>query len=383
VTLQLKKIAAPTPVKKKAAPTPVKKKTAPFQSIAPIKSADYPLIGTLAKNTILNQKGSVHDPFVKYWDPTTTELKRKAYSEQIEIMKKYFSPMIPNNSKAHIYILGSDKEWACEVFKKAPDSLMFSTMYKVSSKCETTPGGGLILDAKPPADYTDYEGAGNGFSVLGNAVGMVAMSNCDTKYFNESLLIHETFHAIQWIYTSHKLDSKIVTEALKIPSHKGTSPMWMMEGSAQYMGYLLSADGIWTSAGEDKRGFILANTGLWKKSYEEFAADYLYEAYSIGAVMYEYMLAKYGLERTLIYWPEAINSLKPNDIQNSLARRAASKVAFQRVFGLSFENFFKEVKPYIEWSLEKADRVTSSLKSNSDNSSGGATSTPTPPTSKK
>jgi hypothetical protein len=90
------------------------------------------------------------------------------------------------------------------------------------------------------------------------------------------------------------------------------------------------------------------------------------------------LLAKYGLERTLSFWPESINILNPNDIQNSLARRAASKVAFQRVFGLSFENFFKEVKPYIEWSLEKADRVTSSLQSNSDNSSGGATSTPTP-----
>jgi hypothetical protein len=353
----VKKKAAPTPVKKKAAPTPVKKKAAPFQSIAPIKSADYPLIGTLAKNTILNQKGSVHDPFVKYWDPTTTELKRKFYSQQIEIMKKYFSPMIPNNSKAHIYILGSDKEWACEVFKKAPDVLMFSTMYQVSSKCEPTPGGGLILDAEKPADYTDYRGAGVGLSVLGNAVGMVATSNCDTKYLARDLLIHETFHAIQWIYTSHKLDSKIVTEALKIPSNKGTSPMWMVEGSAQYMGYLLSADGIWTSAGEDKTGFILANNGLWKKSYEEFAADYLHEAYSIGAVMYEYMLAKYGLERTLSYWPEAINSLKPNDIGNFLERDAASKVAFQTVFGLSLEGFFSEVKPYIEWSLEQANRV--------------------------
>jgi hypothetical protein len=344
----VKKIAAPTPVKKKAAPTPVKKKAAPFQSIAPIKSADYPLIGTLAKNTILNQKGSVHDPFVKYWDPTTTRLNREFYSQQIEIMKKYFSPMIPNNSKAHIYILGSDKEWACEVFKKAPDVLRITTTYKVSSKCETTPDGRFILDAEYPADYTTYRGAGVGLSVLGNAIGMVAMSNCDTKYLERDLLIHETFHAIQWIYTSHKLDSK---EAVKMP--KVTGPLWMVEGSATYVGYLLTADGIWTSYGEDKRGFILVNNGAWKKSYEEFNKD-SNEAYAIGAVMYEYLLAKYGLERTLSFWPVAINRLSTKDLTSDLARKAASEVAFQTVFGLSVEDYLNEVKPYIEWSLEQA-----------------------------
>jgi hypothetical protein len=291
----------------------------------------------------------VHDPFVKYWDPTTTELKRKFYSEQIEIMKKYFSPMIPNNSKAHIYILGSNKEWACEeVFKKASDVLMISTTYQVSSKCETTPEGRLILDAVPPANYTTYGGAGNGFSVLGTAVGMVALSNCDTRYLKEDLLIHETFHAIQWIYTSYKLDSK---EAVKMP--RVTGPMWMIEGSATYMGYLLSADGIWTSYGEDKRRNILTNNGTWKLGWKKFDEDYLGDAYPIGAVMYEYMLAKYGLERTLSFWPVAINRLSTKDLNSDLARKAASEVAFQTVFGLSVEDYLNEVKPYIEWSLEQ------------------------------
>ena len=374
---------APTPVKKKAAPTPVKKKAAPLPIIAPIKSADYPLVGALAKNTIINQKGSVHNPFVIKWDPTTTELNRKFYSEQIEIMKKYFSPLIPNNSKAHIYILGSDKKWSCdEVFKKASDGLMISTRYKVSSKCYT-PEGNLILDAASGAEYTDYPGAGGGLSVLGNGYGMVALSNCDRQIGGEDLLFHEAFHGIQWIYTSHKLDSK---EAVKFPTHKQSSPMWMVEGSAQYIGFLLSAEGvragpasannIWTSAAEDKRGFILGNSGAWKKSYEEFDAAWNPDAYSIGAVMYEYLLAKYGLERTLSFWPKSINSLDPNDIRNSLARSAASKVAFKTVFGVSFEDFFSEVKPYIEWSLEKADLVCRADCRNLGNSSGGATPTP-------
>ena len=354
----VKKKAAPTPVKKKASPTPVKKKAAPFQSIDPIKSADYPLIGSLSKNTILNQKGSVHNPFVISWDPTTTELKRKFYSEQIEIMKKYFSPMIPNNSKANIYILGSDKKWSCEeVFKKASDALMFSTTYQVSSKCETTPEGGLILDAARGADYTNYRGAGQGLPVLGTGAGMVALSNCDQNNLERDILIHETFHAIQWIYTSFKLDSEA---AVKLP--KVTGPLWMVEGSATYIGYLLSVDGVWTSFGEDKRGNILANSGSWKNGYEKFNDDGL-EAYSIGAVMYEYMLAKYGLERTLSFWPEAINSLSTKDLTNDLARRAASKVAFQTVFGLSVEDFLNEVKPYIEWSLVQADRVRNSSQS--------------------
>ncbi|MSO25308.1 MAG: hypothetical protein EXQ73_00030 [Candidatus Nanopelagicaceae bacterium] len=342
------------PIKKKAAPTPtpVKKKAAPFQSVDPIKSADYPLIGALAKNVILNQKGSVHNPFVIYWDPTTTELKRKFYSEQIEIMKKYYSPMIPNNSKAHIYIFGSSKEWACEqVLKKASDVLMISKMYQVSSKCETTPEGGLILDAARGADYTNYRGAGAGLSVLGTGYGMVALSNCDEKYLERDVLIHEAFHAIQWIYTSFKLDSK---EAVKLP--KVTGPLWMVEGSATYMSYLLTADGIWTNYGEDKRGFIRANNGAWKKSYEEFNASG--EDYSIGAVMYEYLLAKYGLERTLSFWSVAINSLNPKDLTKDLARVAASKEAFQTVFGLSVEDFLNEVKPYIEWSLEGDRRVS-------------------------
>jgi hypothetical protein len=377
------------PVKKKAAPTLVKKKAAPLPIIAPIKSADYPLVGALAKNTIINQKGSVHNPFVMYWDPTTTELNRKFYSEQIEIAKKYFSPMIPNNSKAHIYILGSDKKWSCEeVFKKASDGLMISTRYLVSSKCETTPEGWLIADAASGAEYRDYPGAGGGLSVLGNGFGMVAFSNCGRKALGgEDLLFHEAFHAIQWIYTSHKLDSK---EAVKLASNKQSSPMWMTEGSAQYIGYLLSAEGvragpasannIWTSAAEDKRGFILGNSGAWNKSYEEFDAAWNPDAYSIGAVMYEYLLAKYGLERTLSFWPESHNSLDPNYIwidRNSLARKAASKVAFQRVFGVSFEDFFKEVKPYIKWSLEKADLVCRADCRNLGNSSEGATLTPT------
>jgi hypothetical protein len=352
-----------TPVKKKAAPTPVKKKAAPLPIIAPIKSADYPLVGALAKNTIINQKGSVHNPFVIYWDPTTTELNRKLYSEQIEIIKKYFSPMIPNNSKAHIYILGSDKKWSCEeVFKKASDGLNISTKYKVSSKCYNA-AGSLFLDGREPEEYTVYAGAGGGLSVLGNGFGMVALSNCDRKIGGEDLLFHEAFHAIQWIYTSHKLDSK---EAIKYPTLKISSPTWMSEGSANYIGHLLSAEGvragaasannIWKNAAEDKRGFILGNSGAWKNGYEKFAADFN-EGYAIGAVMYEYLLAKYGLERTLSFWPESVNSLDPKYImndRNDLARSAASKVAFQRVFGVSFEGFFSEVKPYIEWSLEEA-----------------------------
>ena len=366
----VKKKAAPTPVKKKASPTPVKKKAAPFQSIDPIKSADYPLIGSLSKNTILNQKGSVHNPFVISWDPTTTELKRKFYSEQIEIMKKYFSPMIPNNSKANIYILGSDKKWSCEeVFKKASDALMFSTTYQVSSKCETTPEGGLILDAARGADYTNYRGAGQGLSVLGTGAGMVALSNCDQNNLERDILIHETFHAIQWIYTSFKLDSEA---AVKVP--KVTGPLWMVEGSATYIGYLLSVDGVWTSFGEDKRGFIRGNIGAWKKSYEEFNASGG-DAYSIGAVMYEYLLAKYGLERTLSFWSVATNSLSPEDLTKDLARVAASKKAFQTVFGLTVEDFLNEVRPYIAWSLEQADRISSSSQSNSGNSIGGATPT--------
>jgi hypothetical protein len=341
-----------------AAPTPVKEKAKTFPSIAPIKSADYPLVGALAKDTILNQKATVHNPFVINWDPTTTELKRNLYFEQIEIIKKYFSPMIPNNSTAEIFIFGSSKEWADEVLrnteKKYSDTLFISKRYRVSSNCASTPEGALILDNEFPADYTYYRGAGGGLPVLGAGYGMVATANCDTKYLERDLLIHETFHAIQWIYASHKFDSK---EAIKLPSLKGTSPMWMAEGSATYMGYLLSADSNWTSFGEDKRQFILDNNGLWNKSYEEFAADALVEAYSIGAVMYEYLLAKYGLERTLSFWPEAINSLKPIDITNFPARIAASKVAFQRVFGLSVEDFFIEVKPYTAWSLEQARRV--------------------------
>ena len=343
------------PVKNEVAPTPtpVKKKAQTFQSIAPIKSTDYSLIGTLAKNTILNQKASVHNPFAPYWSPTTSDFKRKFYSDQIEIMKKYFSPMIPKNSNADLYILGSDKEWACEVFKKAPEPSMMFKMYQVSSKCATTPQGVLILDAES-GDYTNYRGASAGFSILGHAFAMVALSNCNEKFLERDLLIHETFHAIQWIYTSHKLDSEA---AVKVP--KVTDPLWMVEGSATYMGYLLSADGIWTSYGEDKRRNILSNVGNWKLGYEKFNEDML-EAYSIGAVMYEYLLAKYGLERTLSFWPETLNILNPKDLTNVLARVAASKETFQRVFGLSVEDYLNEVKPYIEWSLKQAERVTSS-----------------------
>ena len=345
--------STPTPT---PTPTPIKKTAEPLPSIAPIKSADYALVGTLAKNTILNQKGSVHDPFVIYWDPKTTELKRKLYSEQFEIMKKYFSPMIPKNSQAHIYIFGSSKEWADEVLRKASDRLFIEKRYQVSSKCATDQAGTLILDAAYPADYTTYTGAGGGLSVLGHGYALVSRSNCDTKYLERDLLIHETFHAIQWIYTSFKLDSE---DAVKLP--KVTGPLWTVEGSATYMAFLLTADGNWTSFGESAPGnkdaiCQVSKNEAWKRSYEEFNASNG-EAYDIGAFMYEYLLAKYGLERTLSFWSVALNILNPNDRTKDLARVAASKEAFQTVFGLSVEDFFIEVKPYIEWSSKQAIRA--------------------------
>ena len=138
------------------------------------------------------------DPFTVIWDPSTSAFKRSFYTAQLEVMKKYYSPMIPLDSKITVFILGSDKAWGTQqltAYASAhPDfEIGYATSFMVSSKC-SAPDGYIVNDAKSPDPYSTYRGWGGGSEPKIGDV-MVAFSNCDVS--NETdILFHEVFHAV-------------------------------------------------------------------------------------------------------------------------------------------------------------------------------------------
>ena len=248
------------------------------------------------------------------------------------------------------FILGSGKEWGTKQLSDYVSanpylSSFYTNSFDVSSTC-AAPDGWLTTDAKYPDPYTTYRGWGGGAAPkMGNA--MVAFSNCDVN--NEiDILYHEVFHAVQWV-------NSYITAPFLGNQSWGTSAIasWLVEGQAEYFGLLLKEDFKWNGFSLDVANLVESNLP------QQWIADYAYlngyspnnANYFLGGLMYEYLLAKYGLQKTLSIHDETTKLGKIGDVNQS-TRYIPFETAFQTTFGQSMSSFYEEVKPYVQWRID-------------------------------
>jgi len=331
--------------------------------VPPFKSSDYPVIGTIARNIILSQKGNVYEPFSVIWDPSTSALKRRLYTAQLDVMRKYYSPMVPKGSKITVFILGSDKDWdtkqVTDYFSAYPDfdSSNKEKTFDVSSTC-AAPDGYLLPDPSTSNSYSTYRGWGVGIEPK-IAAAMVAYSNCDVNP-ELDILYHEVFHAVQW--TNSYVTATFVKSQKKTKGKQswgtGSVATWLMEGQAEYFGLLLKDDFQWNSFSLDSGGIFKANISQqWRTTDLSVLNTYSStDSYFVGGLMYEYLLAKYGLEKTLSIHDETVKNagLVMSFTLPEASQYAPFEKAFQSTFGQSVSSFYEEVKPYIEWAAPPA-----------------------------
>ncbi len=257
--------------------------------------------------------------------------------------------MMPAGSKITIFILGSEKEWGTKQltdYVSANPNLdsFYTNSFTVSSTC-AAPDGYLVTDAKYPEPYTTYRGWGGGATPkIGQA--MVAYSNCDNN--NEiDILYHEVFHAVQWM-------NSYVTATFQGKQSWGPGAIstWLREGQAEYFGLLLKEDFNWKRYSFDVGNIVSSNLP------QQWTTDYAYlngyssnDAYFLGGLMYEYLLAKYGLQKTLNIHDETTKLVKIGDFDQS-TRYVPFENAFQTTFGQSMSSFYEEVKPYVQWCID-------------------------------
>ena len=271
---------------------------------------------------------------------------------QIQAMKKRFTPLIPRGSILTIIVMGADVDWSREQLKilslDNPDIWRdYNDRFYVASKCSKNEYGLVETDNKWPGPYTTYRGLGGG-TIPGKAFAFVTMSNCD-DYVEKDILYHETFHSVQW------LNSYITAEYLGNQSFGwGIVPPWIKEGQAQYIGMRMANNFEGPSVVYDTGGVIWWNAGVanrWKSEYEYLTTYETSDAYWIGAIMQEYLIAKFGIEKVMKIYDV---TLKRDKIGNfdSATRYAPFDEAFEEVFGQTRISFIEEVRPYIQWSMD-------------------------------
>ncbi len=312
--------------------------------------ADYPLIGAIARDKFKSQSATGKGIFEVLWDPTTTSSKRSWIGKQVAAIEEAYSPLMPADSKITILVIGSDVEWArtqLRLLSKDSQSLWddYNNKFFVSTKC-AKPNGYVIPDNVFPADYTTYRGLGGGV-IPGKGFAFVTMSNCD-DYMEKDILFHETFHAVQYL-NSYKSAPFFGNQSWGW----GLLPPWIREGQAQYVGMRMADTFSGKSVAFDAGGTIWFNAGKrWKSEYQYLTTYETTDPYWIGAIIQEYLIAKFGVRKNI----EVFNATVLKDKVNNLDipdRFAPFDEAFLEVFGQSRESFYQEVKPYIQWSLDQ------------------------------
>lgn len=347
-TLTATPTVTPTP---SPTPTPTVEQTPVTAPGAPFEVVDFPLIGKIAKENFLKLNASEKSVIEVAWDPTTTEAKRKWMGAQIDAIKKYYSALIPEGGNLKIVVMGADVEWSREQIRilanDNPDIWRdYNDRFFVSTKC-ANPDGYVITDNKWPEPYTTYRGLGGG-TIPGKAFAFVTMSNCDA-YIEKDILFHEAFHSVQW------LNSYITAKYLGNRSFGwGILPPWMKEGQAEYIGLRLANDFKDPSVVYDSGGVIWWNalpTYRWKTEYDYLTTYDTSDPYWIGAIMQEYLIAKFGIERVMTIYDATVKKDKEGNF-DSATRYDAFDEAFSEVFGQTRKSFVNEVKPYIQWSMD-------------------------------
>lgn len=319
----------------------------------PFTFSDFPNIGRYAKSLILEDRSELGSGIEASWDPTTTKAKREFLGKQIELIEQIYGSLIPKGSSIRVIVMGADKEWSRSQLRELSGSSDafwndYNNKFVVSTKC-AKPNGFVEPDNKYPDEYTTYRGLGGGISP-GKAFAFVTMSNCD-DYIEKDILFHEVFHSVQFLnayVTAPYLDNRAYGW--------GLIPPWMREGQAQYFGMRMSENFSNQSVVFDNGGVIWWNIGSrWKTEYEYLQTYQTSDPYWAGAIMYEYLLAKYGLEKTLEIYSETVKKDRVGNLEEATRFEPFDKT-FYEIFGQTRQSFFEEVKPYIQWSLDQKPR---------------------------
>lgn len=346
----------PTPVptsSNQPTPSPTQTNSRYSPTGEPFKSSEYPNIGKYAKSLVLEDRTRSSSGIEVSWDPTTTSAKREFLGKQIATIEQIYGPLIPKGSSIRVIVMGANKEWSrAQLRELSGTSDVFWNDYNnkfvVSTKC-AKPNGFVEPDNKYPDEYTTYRGLGGGISP-GKAFAFVTMSNCD-NYIENDILFHEVFHSVQF------LNSYVTAPYLDNRAYGwGLMPPWMREGQAQYFGMRMSENFSNQSVVFDNGGAIWWNIGSrWKTEYEYLQTYQSSDPYWAGAIMYEYLLAKFGLEKTLEVFNETVKKDRAGNL-DEVTRFEPFDKTFLEIFGQTRQSFFEEVKPYIQWSLDQKPR---------------------------
>lgn len=314
----------------------------------PILAADYSLVGEMARDSIMQVTGTKSDIFQVSWDPTTTLLKKENIARDIEYMNRLFSPLVPNNNRIRLLVLGANKEWSIRQIEvnssENPEfGESFASKFFYSSKC-LSPNGYVEPDNSWPEDFTTYRGGGGGITPK-VGLAFITMSNCD-NFIEQDLIFHETFHAVQYLVTY-----KTFTDLAEQNIGSYGTPRWIIEGQAQYIGLRMASKFSAQNVSHDLDRVVPANIGeSWKYNYDHLMQQKVGDEYWVGAIMAEYMIAKFGYLRTMSIFEETVKLGFDGNFEPSAQYLNFDK-AFLKIFGQSPVSFYEEVKPYIQWSI--------------------------------
>ena len=321
-------------------------------TLLPFSESDYPLIGKMARDSILSEATDSGDLIEVYWDASTTSLKKVSLQRDINLMNKLYSGLLPIGNKIRLLVIGADKEWAVtQIRNSSRENPEFGSSiidkFFVASQC-LAPNGYVEPDNKWPDNYTTYRGGGGGI-VPKIGIAFVTMSNCD-NYVEKDILFHETFHALQYLMT-YKTYTELSSQNI---GGYGT-PAWVIEGQAQYMGLRLSTGFVPRNVSEDLERLVPANIGdSWKGEYSTLMNQKISDEYWVGAIMTEYMYAKFGYKKTLSIFEEVVKLVFDGNFDEEV-RYLNFDRAFLKIFGQTPSSLFEEAKPYIAWSIQNSD----------------------------
>jgi hypothetical protein len=133
------------------------------------------------------------------------------------------------------------------------------------------------------------------------------------------------------------------------------TPAWVIEGQAQYMGLRLSTGFVPRNVSEDLERLVPANIGdSWKGEYSTLMNQKISDEYWVGAIMTEYMYAKFGYKKTLSIFEEVVKLGFDGNFDEEV-RYLNFDRAFLKIFGQTPSSLFEEAKPYIAWSIQNSD----------------------------
>ena len=198
-----------------------------------------------------------------------------------------------------------------------------------------------LVKSNPDSPDCKGNGAGGGFSIsyLDHPVLVLNILNCPLGH--QIPAAHEITHSVQtWM----------VKKYVAGDANPGCfGPSWLREGQAQVGSMTLS---YW----DGKEQGVLAYKDILmaladpssKSSYMTYLEqnDPNLQQYDLGAMASLYLVAKYGWQKSLNIWSE---SAKISGHCGEGLYMANFATAFQKVYGFTLQDFYKEVTPYLQY----------------------------------